>query len=81
MEKYKKPKCDCGFPLHGRRNETWIVTRSITQNGELSNNVVGRRTLMDDCDYEIKLHCPKCGNTYEVDYDNHDRIIRGELEQ
>lgn len=81
MEKYKKPKCDCGSSLQGRRNETWIVTRSITKDGELSDNVIGKRTLMDDCDYEIKLCCPKCGNTYEVDYDNHDRIIRGELNQ
>lgn len=81
MEKYKKTKCDCGSFLQGRRNETWIVTRSITQNGELSNIVINRGTLMDDCTYELNLYCPKCGNSYKADYDNYDRIIRGELNQ
>lgn len=78
MSSYKKPKCDCGAVLHARMNEIWMVERYITKDGELGN-MSKINTLLDEQGYEIKLHCPKCGNTYESDYDNKNRLIRGEL--
>lgn len=79
MSKYKKPKCDCGKFLYGRRSECWSVTRAITKDGELSDRTIQIGTAFDDSDYEIKLYCRTCGNIYEADYDNKDRLIRGEL--
>ena len=78
MEKYKKPKCDCGNFLKATRSEYWRVTRTITKDGDIGN-MVNRQTNFDDSDYEITLYCDKCGTRYESDYDNKDRIIRGEL--
>lgn len=77
-KKYIKPKCDCGTFLKARRNECWIVTRNITKNGKLSDKTVKINTSFDDAEYEIKLHCTKCGNIYEADYDNKDRLIRAD---
>lgn len=77
-KKYIKPKCDCGTFLKAVRSEYWRVTRNITKDGELSDKTVGIKTNFDDSDYEIKLICTKCGNTYESDYDDKDRIIRAE---
>lgn len=79
MEKYRKPKCDCGNYLTARRSEYWSVERAITSDGELSNRVIKIGTGIDDSDYEIRLHCRKCGNQYECEYDDKDRIIRGSL--
>ena len=81
MSNYKNPKCDCETFLYGRRNEIWIVGRAITKDGLLSNRIIGLQTNFDDADWEFTLHCPKCGNEYNVDYDESDRIIRGELIQ
>lgn len=78
--KYKKPRCDCGGILHGRLNEIWKVERYITKDGELGNTVK-IQTSLDEQGYEIYLVCPKCGNIYESDYDNKDRLICGELKQ
>lgn len=78
MKDYKKPRCDCGTALKAVRTEYWRVTRNITANGEVSDNVVKLHTSFDDSDYQIRLECSKCGKTYESDYDTKDRIIRGE---
>ena len=79
MERYQKPKCDCGCFLNARRSEYWKVTRNITKNGEVSDRTVKINTIFDDADYEIQLVCGKCGNIYECEYDSKDRIIRGGL--
>lgn len=79
MKGYKKPKCDCGKFLYGSRNECWHVTRAITKDGELSKNIARLGGVFDDSDYEINLFCRTCGNIYEADYDDEDRIIRGDL--
>ena len=81
MKGYKKPRCDCKTFLKALRSEYWRVTRAITNNGELSNKTIKVNTSFDDSDYKIKLICPKCGRTYEADYDAKDRIIRGEIMQ
>mgnify|MGYP001072870094 FL=1 len=41
--------------------------------------MVKRKCILDEQGYEIYLLCPKCGNEYESDYDNENRLIRGEL--
>lgn len=79
MNNYQKPKCNCGTYLHARRSEYWSVTRAIQKNGEISQKTIKISTGLDDSDYEIKLICPKCGNTYKCEYDEKDRIIKGEL--
>nr|DAE77420.1 MAG TPA: adenylate kinase [Bacteriophage sp.] len=81
MMDYKKPKCDCNTFLHAFRSEYWKVARAITNNGELSDKTIKVNTSFDDSDYKIKLICPKCGRTYEADYDDKDRIIRGKIIQ
>ena len=79
MSKYQKTKCDCGVFLKATRSEYWKVTRSITKDGQLSDKTIKIQTLFDDSDYEIQLYCTKCGNSYDSDYDNKNRIIRGNL--
>ena len=76
--KYKKPRCDCGTILHSWSNEIWTVERYITKEGDLGN-MDKRKCILDEQGYEIYLLCPKCGNEYESDYDNENRLIRGEL--
>lgn len=78
--KYKKPRCDCGAILHSRSNEIWSVERYITKTGELGN-MIKIKTSLDEQGYKIYLVCPKCENNYESDYDDEDRLIRGELKQ
>ncbi len=80
MDNYKKPKCDCGTFLQATRSEYWSVTRNITKDGNVSERIVRLNTGFDDSDYEIKLRCPKCGNTYNSDYDDKDRLIRADLD-
>ena len=79
MGDYKKPRCDCKTFLRAYRSEYWKVTRAITNTGELSDKAIKLNTSFDESDYEIELICPKCGATYETDYDDKDRIIRGEI--
>lgn len=78
--KYKKSRCDCGAMLHTYSNEIWMVARRITKDGQLGN-MIKVKTNFDENGYKIILHCPKCSNEYESDYDNKDRLIRGELVQ
>ena len=76
-EKYKKPKCACGAVLHASLNEIWKVKRYITNDGQLGN-IVGYNKFLDDQGYEVTLRCPKCYKEYEADYDDKNRLIRGE---
>lgn len=76
--KYNKPKCDCGCILHASLNEIWSVERYITNDGELGN-IVKINTSLDEQGFKIFLYCKKCGNKYKSDYDDRDRLIRGEL--
>ena len=79
MTKYVKPKCECGKFLVARRIEHQSVEKPITKDGDLSNKMIHIRTMFDDSDYEIKLYCHTCGKSYDADYDDKDRIIRGNL--
>lgn len=77
MSKYHKPKCTCGSLLLLKTQEIWNCTRRITQDGE-SGNLINLQTNWDEDFPEFKLLCPKCGKTYEGDYDDSNRIARGE---
>lgn len=79
--KYKKPRCDCGKFLTAIRTEYWTVERPITVDGRLSLNTIKIGTGYDSSDYEIELYCSNCGKSYDCDYDEEDRIVRGDLKK
>jgi hypothetical protein len=77
MSKYKKPKCTCGSLLILNTQEIWNCARRITQDGEIGD-LIRRQTNWDEDMPEFKLSCPKCDKRYDGDYDDSNRIIRGE---
>lgn len=81
ITKYKKPRCDCGSMLHSWSNEIWAVERYISKTGELGNMVKMKTSLDEYGGYDIYLICSRCGNEYESDYDDNNRLIRGELKK
>lgn len=77
MSKYYKPKCTCGALLVLNTQEIWNCIRRITQDGD-AGNLIQRQTNWDEDMPTFNLSCPKCDKRYNVDYDDSNRIIRGE---
>ena len=77
--KYEKPKCDdCNSELIYVSEITMDKVRKINKNGQISK----KEDLRPWADNGIEfLRCPNfdCYNSYEVDYDDKDRIIKGEI--
>jgi hypothetical protein len=72
---YKKPKCDCGEELIFWSQPVYTVVHFINTNGKKS-----KRTLMDYAGEGIyeRLKCEECDKEYDFEFDEKDRVIRGE---
>lgn len=64
---YKKPVCDCGTELVVRMDKIAEFEFAINKNGQLSKK--GKRVTAFSQNNWGCLHCPKCGNRYEFNYD------------
>ncbi|HDR6957837.1 MULTISPECIES: hypothetical protein [Bacillus cereus group] len=67
MGKYEKPMCDCGEELVFQVEEYAEVTYKIKKDGKLSK-IRKFKPIGMSVNYG-RLHCQKCGNSYEYDYD------------
>ncbi len=78
MEKYKKPRCNCGSCLQVYERVIYDQRVSISKTGEV--NVVKYRSIYEYDNDARKLECPKCSLSYKYDEDDEGRIIKGEIE-
>jgi len=76
--KYLKPKCECEENLVYIEERTNEMRFNINRYGETSDKKKVHRSdvgLAGAC----WLECLKCQNEYDVNYDDEDRIIRGDI--
>lgn len=75
--KYQKPLCDCGKELNYYNQEVYDVERNITKKGNLKNKPNYFFEIGSFSAFGAILEC-KCGNKYDLDYDEKERITRGD---
>jgi hypothetical protein len=77
LMKYSKPKCDCGYELSYVEEVTYDNYYRITAKGKREKRKYHSEYYLNNGIAFLK--CNACNNTYEIDYDEKDRIIRGDL--
>lgn len=81
--KYIKPKCECGENLVIVEERTYERIYNITRNGDLSDKkrIRKRDVLLADVGLAGSswLECNQCHKEYDIDYDDNNRIIRGDI--
>lgn len=73
---YEKPKCECGEDLYHWSQPIYTRIVAITKRGKFSK--------IEDLEYQHantwdRLKCLECYSEYWIDYDEKDRVIRGEV--
>jgi hypothetical protein len=77
MGKYELPKCDCGCDLKFVKEIVYHHDYKINKNGTLSK----KKIVTEWADYGTEwLKCTNfnCNKCYWIEYDDNDRVIRGE---
>ncbi|QJD87886.1 hypothetical protein [Cohnella herbarum] len=64
---YEKPKCECGTDLVVRMDKIAEFEFAIKKDGRISKK--GKRVTAFSQSNWGSLHCNKCGNIYEFNYD------------
>lgn len=73
---YSRPVCECGDELTYEKELTVNRYHQLTKRGKISKKFRSKDNPINPLEY---LLCDTCTKRYEVDYDDQDRVIRGEL--
>ncbi|MGF7535020.1 hypothetical protein AAGG74_15225 [Bacillus mexicanus] len=72
---YTKPICDCGSELIFTIHQIDSMDYRISDRGKiLKSSVIHNKEIIDS-----HFSCNVCGNHYRFNYDENDKIIRGEI--
>ncbi len=74
--KYQVPVCVCGNALRYEKEMTIERIHRITKHGKISKRYSSKDNPLHPLEY---LLCDSCSKRFEVDYDERDRIVCGEL--
>jgi len=80
--KFLKPKCECGECLVVVEERTYEVIHDITKYGNMTERKIRKKHIgLSDIGLAGPswLQCLKCQKEYDIDYDDNDRIIKGDI--